>query len=132
VPERAGDGDRLVAWRRWQRRHGLPDQVFVKVEKSGAEDGGRGGWSKPRYVDFTSALSLSLLPGAGGPGAGPADDEERSGRRVVFEEALPTEHRLQVVSTAGCHVAEMLLDVVSGSSPRSRQSSRFITLKTSR
>ncbi|MHA6757520.1 lantibiotic dehydratase [Streptacidiphilus sp. PAMC 29251] len=118
----ATDSARLVGWRRWQRTHGLPDQVFARFEKPEGADGGRGGWSKPRHIDFTSGLSLTLL----------ASLIRTTGNRVVFEEALPTEDQLQVVSDAGHHVAEMLVDVVTGLSPVSRQSSRFIQLKTSR
>ena len=117
----ATDSARLVDWRRWQHAHGLPDRVFAKFQKPDGEDNARG-WSKPRYIDFTSGLSLSLLTAL----------MRTTGERVVFEEALPTEDQLQVVSEAGRHVAEMLVDVVSGLSPRSRQSSRFIQLKTSR
>lgn len=121
-PAKPSDTARLVEWRRWQHAHGLPDQVFAKFERAEDEDGGRGGWSKPRHIDFTSGLSLTLL----------AALAKGNDRRVVFEEALPTEDQLQVVSQAGRHVAEMLVDVVTGISPQSRQSPRFIQLKTSR
>ncbi|MGC0416009.1 lantibiotic dehydratase [Embleya sp. AB8] len=115
-PPGAGDSDRLLAWRRWQRAHGLPEQVFARFRGDGE---GTGGWSKPQHFDLTSALSLSLLAGL----------VKTPGREVLFEEVLPDAGQLPVTSASGRHVAEMLIEVVSRPAPRPGPSCRFVPLQ---
>jgi hypothetical protein len=118
LPRRAdhrGDGDWYLAWHRWRHRHGLPARVFATVHEEaadgtagGAETGGAWfGGSKPQYVDFESPLSLTALEGLLGGRAA----------RTVFEEMLPGEDELHVVSPRGRHVAELAVEMLPGPAP---------------
>lgn len=107
LPDRVpggGDGDWYLAWQRWRTRHGLPARVFATVHEAAGEAGGWFGGSKPQYVDFDSPLSLTALEGL------------VAGRavRTVFEEMLPGEDELHVVSPHGRHVAELAVEMLPG------------------
>ncbi|MGW2052474.1 lantibiotic dehydratase [Streptomyces sp. NPDC001840] len=91
-----GDQDWYLGWRRWQRRHRLPDRVFATV--SSGPRGGAG--AKPQYVDFQSCLSLTALE------ALPTHPDDR----VVLREMLPSEDGLHVRSARGSHVAELAVE----------------------
>jgi hypothetical protein len=98
-----GDADWFLAWRSWQRAHGLPRQAFARF--AGGSDPKQPAWreSKPHYVDFGSFHSLVVL-----------DHLARAdGGRVRFEEMLPTEDQLYVTSEQGRHVAEMTVEMTS-------------------
>ncbi len=68
-PAGAGEEERLLAWRRWQRAHGLPRRVFAAL----------GGEHKPQYVDFDSQMCLGLLEAAA----------RGTTSTLVFSEMLP-------------------------------------------
>lgn len=98
-----GDAQRFLDWRRWRRAHGVPAQVFARVQPHPADGSGAwGGGSKPHYVDFDSPLSLHALEGLLGEDAG----------RLVLEEALPAEDELHVRTDRGRHVAELAVELV--------------------
>lgn len=86
-----------LEWRRWQRRHGLPDQVFATVLREGRRALG----AKPVYVDFESPLSLTSFDAL-------VDREPGSG--VVLREMLPAEDALHLTSGQGRHVAELAVE----------------------
>ncbi|MFF6996713.1 lantibiotic dehydratase [Streptomyces sp. NPDC008313] len=92
-----------LAWRRWQRTHGLPDRVFATPQR----DGRRVPGAKPLYVDFASPLSLtafdSLL-------------DRDPGSRVVLREMLPDEDGLQLVRGQGRHVSELAVETFTSAS----------------
>jgi hypothetical protein len=92
--------DWLLAWRRWQLTHGVPDQAFATFQGAADEDNPNGGWmnrSKPHYVDFASPYSLLVLD----------SQIKTSGRSVVFREMLPAPDELYLTSERGYHVAEL-------------------------
>jgi hypothetical protein len=104
------DADWYLGWHRWRVRHGLPARVFATVHEE-AGDGAPGGWfgaAKPQYVDFDSPLSLTALEGL------------LAGRRArtVFEEMLPDENELHVMSPRGRHVAELAVELLPGPAGR--------------
>lgn len=86
-----------LEWRRWQRRHGLPDQVFATVLREGRRALG----AKPVYVDFESPLSLTSFDAL-------VDREPGSG--VALREMLPAEDALHLTSAQGRHVAELAVE----------------------
>lgn len=101
--EIAGDQERYLEVRRWRRRLGVPDRVFVKV---GTE-------TKPCYADLTSpafALSLcSMLRAAQGRGG---DDVP-----VIVTELLPTPDQAWVPDAAGRrYFSELRLQVTDACS----------------
>nr|WP_104821206.1 lantibiotic dehydratase [Kitasatospora sp. MMS16-BH015] len=93
-----GESQRFLRWQRWRRRHGLPAQVFVRLQLDGPA-----GPAKPQYLDFASPLSLAALEGLI-PAGGAA--------RLVLEEMLPGEDALHVRSERGRHVAELALEMI--------------------
>ncbi|MER6382191.1 lantibiotic dehydratase [Streptomyces sp. NPDC001127] len=102
----ATDAGWFLQWRRWQRTHDLPDQVFATVDHRTAhqdetDPGAWRGQSKPHYVDFTSHLSLTALESL----------LKRNGERVVFREMLPAEDDLDMTSSVGRHVTEYVVEV---------------------
>ncbi|MFJ6542696.1 lantibiotic dehydratase [Streptomyces sp. NPDC091385] len=98
------DSEWYLAWHRWREQHGLPARVFATVhEESGSGDAPAWfGGSKPQYVDFESPLSLTALEGL------------LAGKRArtVFEEMLPGEDELHVISPRGRHVAELAVELL--------------------
>lgn len=110
LPARApgqDDAEWFLSWRRWQRRHGVPDQAFVTVPNEpdegadGEQPTGMVRRSKPSYVDFTSVFALTVLD----------SHLRRTAGRVQFEEMRPTEEELYVRSTAGTHVCELAVEM---------------------
>ncbi|GAA1198272.1 hypothetical protein GCM10009654_63750 [Streptomyces hebeiensis] len=91
-----GEHERFLAWQRFRRTHGLPDQVFATV--SGGPRGGAG--AKPQYVDFDSPLSLSAFEAL----------LTRPDDRVVLREALPGADGPYVRTARGRHVAELAVE----------------------
>ncbi|HTS97069.1 MAG TPA: lantibiotic dehydratase [Streptosporangiaceae bacterium] len=91
----APEAERLLNWRRWQRDHAIPDQVFAQFATATDR-------SKPCYVDFTAWFSLSLL-----------DTLLKAADSVIFEEMLPAEDQLYVTSPAGRHVSELAIEMTS-------------------
>ncbi|WP_194909334.1 lantibiotic dehydratase [Catenulispora rubra] len=93
----ADSTERLLAWRRWQLEHRLPDQVFARCDAEGER-------AKPALVDFTSTVSLSLLDAALKDGG------------FRLEEMSPGADQLTVMSgpehgrTPGHHVAELAVE----------------------
>jgi hypothetical protein len=97
------DASRFLSWRTWQRRHGLPDQVFAQF--AAASDQPRPTWrvwSKPHHVDFRSYHSVVLFEQLARNGGG----------TVRLEEMLPSDDELHVTSGRGHHVAEMVVETV--------------------
>ncbi|MEV1329757.1 lantibiotic dehydratase [Micromonospora costi] len=93
----AGDAERFLAVRRWRRRLGLPERVFVKV---GTE-------VKPCYVDLTAPLYAQSL-------CAMVDAAARSGAdvSVVVSELLPAPHDSWVTDAQGRgHVSEVRLQI---------------------
>lgn len=87
LAEATGDRERFLAARRWRRRLGLPERVFVRL---GTE-------TKPIYVDFRSLLYVRSLctfaRAAAGEGGGAVS--------VVVTEMLPTPEQAWVSDAAG-------------------------------
>jgi hypothetical protein len=81
-PAGAGEAERLLGWRRWQRELGLPRRVFAAL----------GGDHKPQYVDFDSHLCLGVLEHAA----------RGSSSTLVFSEMLPGPDE-QAVRETGPH-----------------------------
>jgi hypothetical protein len=106
LPTRApadSDASWLLSWRTWQRRHGLPDQVFATfaVPSEPPVPAWRA-WTKPHHIDFRSYHSLLVL-----------DHLARNGgAEVRLEEMLPADDQLHVTSGRGHHVAEMVLETI--------------------
>ncbi|MFC9588890.1 lantibiotic dehydratase [Streptomyces sp. NPDC056944] len=86
-----------LEWRRWQHRHGLPDQVFATVLREGRRALG----AKPVYVDFASPLSLTSFD---------ALVDREPGTGVALREMLPAEDALHLTSPRGRHVAELAVE----------------------
>ncbi|MDV5143417.1 lantibiotic dehydratase [Streptomyces sp. SBC-4] len=86
-----------LEWRRWQHRHGLPDQVFATALREGRRALG----AKPVYVDFASPLSLTSFD---------ALVDREPGTEVALREMLPAEDALHLTSTQGRHVAELAVE----------------------
>ncbi|MFE5589172.1 lantibiotic dehydratase [Streptomyces sp. NPDC056549] len=86
-----------LEWRRWQHRHGLPDQVFATVLREGRRALG----AKPVYVDFASPLSLTSFD---------ALVDREPGTGVALREMLPAEDALHLTSPQGRHVAELAVE----------------------
>ncbi|MFB6622999.1 lantibiotic dehydratase [Streptomyces sp. NPDC056374] len=93
----ADEASWYLEWRRWQRRHGLPDQVFATVLREGRRALG----AKPVYVDFASPLSLTSFD---------ALVDREPGAGVVLREMLPAEDALHLASPQGRHVAELAVE----------------------
>ncbi|WP_406065189.1 lantibiotic dehydratase family protein [Streptomyces sp. NBC_01077] len=93
----ADESSWYLEWRRWQRAHGLPDQVFGTVLR----DGRRALGAKPVYVDFDSPLSLTAFD---------ALVDREAGTGVALREMLPAEDALHLTSTQGRHVAELAVE----------------------
>ncbi|MFE3494774.1 lantibiotic dehydratase [Streptomyces sp. NPDC059175] len=96
-PTGAGEAEHYLAWRRWQRTHGLPDRCFATVSRVGRGPIG----AKPVYVDFDSPLSLDALE---------AQVKRDPDVRVAFREMLPAEDGLHLTSPRGRHVAELAVE----------------------
>lgn len=95
------DADWFLAWRRWRARHEVPAQVFATVQTS--DESGQQQWfgrAKPHYLDFDSYLSLRVLDSL-------IRDEAAS---VVLHEMLPGESDIYARSSAGRHVAELVIE----------------------
>ncbi|MFE5944684.1 lantibiotic dehydratase [Streptomyces sp. NPDC056480] len=86
-----------LEWRRWQHRHGLPDQVFATVLREGRRALG----AKPVYLDFASPLSLTSFD---------ALVDREPGTGVALREMLPAEDALHLTSPQGRHVAELAVE----------------------
>ncbi|PRX60667.1 lantibiotic biosynthesis dehydratase-like protein [Nonomuraea fuscirosea] len=107
----AGDGEAesFLAWRRWQREHGLPQRVFASLGAVPLKPGA--GTSiptfKPQYIDFGSVLSLQLL-----------DRMAREGNRlIVLEEMLPDLEQIWLRSAEGRYVAEQTVEITGTTRP---------------
>ncbi|MFF3838934.1 lantibiotic dehydratase [Streptomyces sp. NPDC001930] len=93
----ADEASWYLEWRRWQHRHGLPDQVFATVLREGRRALG----AKPVYVDFASPLSLTSFD---------ALVDREPGTGVALREMLPAEDALHLTSPQGRHVAELAVE----------------------
>ncbi|MFD9613876.1 lantibiotic dehydratase [Streptomyces sp. NPDC059083] len=93
----ADEASWYLEWRRWQRRHGLPDQVFATVQREGRRALG----PKPAHVDFASPLSLSSFE---------ALVDREPGAGVALREMLPAGDALHLTSPRGRHVAELAVE----------------------
>ncbi|MFD8204814.1 lantibiotic dehydratase [Streptomyces sp. NPDC059695] len=93
----ADEASWYLEWRRWQRRHGLPDQVFATVLREGRRALG----AKPVYVDFASPLSLTSFD---------ALVDREPGTGVALREMLPSGDALHLTSPRGRHVAELAVE----------------------
>ncbi|QSB16306.1 lantibiotic dehydratase [Natronosporangium hydrolyticum] len=87
LAEAAGDRERFLAARRWRRRLGLPEQVFLRI---GTE-------TKPIYVDFRSVLYVRSLATFARAAAAEGGGEVA----VVVSEMLPTPDQAWVPDAAG-------------------------------
>jgi Lantibiotic dehydratase, N terminus len=106
-----GEAEWFLDWARWVHDHGLPRRVFAATEpqlrsapgtEGAAEPEERGTpLSKPQYVDFDSAFSLSLL-----------DAVIRTGnQRLVLTEMLPDLDQLWLRDGAGGRVTELTVEL---------------------
>ncbi|MEV8532425.1 lantibiotic dehydratase [Streptomyces sp. NPDC051211] len=91
----AQEADHFLAWQRWRREHGLPEQVFATVSAGPGAVG-----AKPVYVDFASLLSLAAFEAL----------LQDPAHRVVFRELLPDPGGLHTRSARGAHVAELAVE----------------------
>jgi hypothetical protein len=87
--------ERLLTWRRWQQRNGLPDRVFGRFDADGHRP-------KPHYADFASPASLALL-----------DARAKEEGQVRLEEMTPAPEDLYVTSPGGRHVAELAIEITA-------------------
>jgi hypothetical protein len=84
----ANDLEHFLLMRRWQQNVGLPDEVFVFLEKPDAEGSptehaaGRNAWNnrKPQYIDFRNYFLVQILEKIISSTTG----------RLYFEEMLPS------------------------------------------
>lgn len=106
LPASAGPLERYRDWRRWQRAHGLPDQVFLQpragAAREGDDDAGAPAVAKPLYVDFTSEPSVRLLD----------HDVRRQSDQIELVEALPGPDQLWADERTGeRYVTELTIDI---------------------
>ncbi|MFJ5937625.1 lantibiotic dehydratase [Streptomyces sp. NPDC093071] len=115
----SGEEEHYLDWQRWRRSHGLPDRCFATVSRA---DRGPVG-AKPAHVDFDSPLSLAAFD---------ALVERKPGVRVVFQEMLPAEDGLHVVSERGRHVAELAVETfTTRRAPENRSAPRSLPVPSS-
>ncbi|MGJ7417196.1 lantibiotic dehydratase [Streptomyces cinereoruber] len=115
----SGEEEHYLDWQRWRRSHGLPDRCFATVSRA---DRGPVG-AKPVHVDFDSPLSLAAFD---------ALAERKPGVRVVFQEMLPAEDGLHVVSERGRHVAELAVETfTTRRAPENRSAPRSLPVPSS-
>ncbi|MGW0034574.1 lantibiotic dehydratase [Streptomyces sp. NPDC003314] len=115
----SGEEEHYLDWQRWRRSHGLPDRCFATVSRA---DRGPVG-AKPVHVDFDSPLSLAAFD---------ALVERKPGVRVVFQEMLPAEDGLHVVSERGRHVAELAVETfTTRRAPENRSAPRSLPVPSS-
>ncbi|WP_432061227.1 lantibiotic dehydratase [Streptomyces sp. S1] len=115
----SGEEEHYLDWQRWRRSHGLPDRCFATVSRA---DRGPVG-AKPVHVDFDSPLSLAAFD---------ALVERKPGVRVVFQEMLPAEDGLHVVSERGWHVAELAVETfTTRRAPENRSAPRSLPVPSS-
>lgn len=88
----------FLDWRRWQARHGIPEQVFATVYP--ADPAQLLTNPKPQYVDFGSPLSVQALRASLD---GPHD-------RLVLRELLPAADELAAHGERGGHVSELAVE----------------------
>ncbi|GAB3709384.1 lantibiotic dehydratase [Nocardiopsis oceani] len=105
------DADWFLAWRRWHTAQGLPERVFVSVDRPepGADDAPETATqsTKPQYVDFTSFFSLQLLERmVSGPD-----------RQVVLTEMEPGPDELWLRGADGTHVTEQTIEITRSVRP---------------
>ncbi|MZE50714.1 lantibiotic dehydratase [Streptomyces sp. SID5770] len=115
----SGEEEHYLDWQRWRRSHGLPDRCFATVSRA---DRGPVG-AKPVHVDFDSPLSLAAFD---------ALVERKPGVRVVFQEMLPAEDGLHVISERGRHVAELAVETfTTRRAPENRSAPRSLPVPSS-
>ncbi|WP_432115254.1 lantibiotic dehydratase [Streptomyces sp. S1] len=115
----SGEEEHYLDWQRWRRSHGLPDRCFATVSRA---DRGPVG-AKPVHVDFDSPLSLAAFD---------ALVERKPGVQVVFQEMLPAEDGLHVVSERGRHVAELAVETfTTRRAPENRSAPRSLPVPSS-
>lgn len=102
----AAEAGHFLAWQRWRRLHGLPEQVFATVSAGPSAAG-----AKPQYVDFASLLSLAAFETL-------LRDPQH---RVVFREMLPGPGGPHVRSARGAHVAELAVETFTMTTRRAPQ-----------
>jgi hypothetical protein len=98
----APQDERLLDWRRWQRRHGLPDRLFARFDADGRR-------AKPHYTDLASPAFQALL-----------DGRAKAGGQIRLEEMLPDPEQLYVTSPDGKHVAELAVEINAHYPPPAR------------
>jgi hypothetical protein len=91
----ATETERLLDWRRWQRRNGLPDRIFGRFDADGYHP-------KPHYADLASPACLALL-----------DARAKESGQIRFEEMTPAPEELYVTSPDGSHVAELAIEITT-------------------
>ncbi|MFK4114788.1 lantibiotic dehydratase [Microbacterium sp. NPDC006705] len=91
----ADGAERMLGWRRWTRRHGLPRYVFVTPDAAGGDEGEGDDsavrFGKPQFVDFEDHFCLDILDQLA----------QRANRRLVFTEMLPVPESLPARNAAG-------------------------------
>lgn len=102
----AEGADRILQWRRWARRHGLPRYLFVTPDTAESEDeeanDGAMKFGKPQFVDLEDHFSLTLLDNLA----------RRANRRLVFTEMLPGPEGLVARNADGERfVTELTLEI---------------------
>jgi len=101
----ADGAERLLGWRRWARKHGLPRYVFVTPDAAGGDDPEGDDtamrFGKPQFVDFDDHFCLDILDHLA----------QRANRRLVFTEMLPAPEGLPARNTDGeRHVSEITFE----------------------
>ena len=98
--------DRILAWRRWAKKHDLPRYLFATPDSDAADDeeanDGAVRFGKPQFVDLESYFSLAILD----------DLAKRANQRLVFTEMLPAPEGLVVQdANGGHHVTELTVEI---------------------
>ncbi|MHC9045401.1 lantibiotic dehydratase [Microbacterium saperdae] len=101
----ADGAERLLGWRRWARKHGLPRYVFVTPDAAGGDDPEGDDtamrFGKPQFIDFDDHFCLDILDQLA----------QRANRRLVFTEMLPEPEGLPARNAAGeRHVSEITFE----------------------
>ena len=98
--------DRILAWRRWARKHDLPRYLFATPDSDAADDeeatDGAVRFGKPQFIDLESHFSLAILD----------DLAKRANQRLVFTEMLPAPEGLVAQdANGGHHVTELTVEI---------------------
>lgn len=98
--------ERMLGWRRWARRHGIPRHAFVTPDAQGEDDSDGDDsamrFGKPQYIDFDDHFCLDNLDQLA----------QRANRRLVFTEMLPTPEGLPARDASGDgHVSEITFEI---------------------